>query len=86
MSTRRCIKFGIVIFLQLTVPTAFDTACAQVNPNLQSQVQQTAPSMGVQTPVFQSGQPRPRALHHPKKHRVGHANQSRQRSDASRPQ
>jgi hypothetical protein len=78
MSTRSCIKFGIVIFLQLMVPTGSGVVSAQINPNLQTQVEQTAPSMGVQTPVFQTEQPRPRSLHHsPKRHRVGHPKQSR---------
>jgi hypothetical protein len=78
MSTRSCIKFGIVIFLQLMIPTNFGAAYAQGNLNLQTQVQQTAPPMGVQTPVFQTEQPRPRSLHHsPKRHRVGYPKQSR---------
>ena len=64
MSTRSCIKFSIVIFLQLLAAGGLDAAIAQINPNLQTQTQQIAPPMGVQTPVFQSEHTRPHARRH----------------------
>jgi hypothetical protein len=77
MSTRSCIKFGIVIFVPLLVSTGSGVVSAQINPNTQTQVEQMAPSMGPQTPVF-TEQARPRNLHGtPSKHRVRHPKQSR---------
>jgi len=76
MSTDRCIKFWIVIFVPLLVPTGSGVVYAQINPNLQTQVEQIAPPIGPQTPVFTQQQPRPRGLHSASKRRH-HPKQSR---------
>jgi hypothetical protein len=79
MSTRRCIKFSIVVFLQLVIPTGFGPAYAQSDLNLQSRTEGIAapflaPPVGLQTPE----QPRPRTLHHPpKRQRASQPKQNR---------
>jgi hypothetical protein len=79
MSTRSCVKFGVVIFLQLLGPTAFEAAHAQVNLNLETSTRDiAAPVLAPPIQAVQTEQSRPRNLHRsPKRHRAGHARQNR---------
>jgi hypothetical protein len=74
MSTHSCIKFLIVVFLQLLVMARLDTAAAQPDPNLQTRVDQFASPPPIPAPVFNH----PSSGRHPVKAR--HAKQPKQKS------